>query len=102
MMEEKAGVRRSEWLELFCFMSSSARGLIQEPQIYGPFRLLDSLERLIGLLADQGVLDDEFLQKEREKINRNKLLLMADRQAFVALLDEVVADFTRELKDEAG
>jgi hypothetical protein len=99
-MGEREGVRRGDWLELFCFMSSSARGLVGEPDIYGPFRLVDSLEKIIDLLGKQGVLDDEFLKKEKEKIGEKKLVVVVDRDAFVEFLDELVMDFTRELKCE--
>jgi hypothetical protein len=99
-MGEKDGVHRGEWLELFCFMSSSARGLIGEPDIYGPFRLVDSLEKIIDLLGKQGVIDDEFLKKQKENIAEKKLVVMVDRVAFVKFLDELVMDFTREIKRE--
>jgi hypothetical protein len=99
-MGERDGTLRGEWLELFCFMSSSARGLVGEPDIYGPFRLVDSLEKIIDLLGKQGVLDDEFLKKEKEKIGAKKLVVVVDQEAFVEFLDELVIDFTRELKRE--
>ena len=99
-MDERDGTPRGEWLELFCFMSSSARGLVGEPDIYGPFRLVDSLEKTIDLLGKQGVLDDEFLKKEKVKIAQKKLVIIEDREAFIKFLDELVMDFTRELKRE--
>jgi len=36
---------------LLGYMLASARGLVDEPQLYGPFRLLDGASRLCGLLA---------------------------------------------------
>jgi hypothetical protein len=96
-MGESAAIRRDEWIELFSFMAASARGLVDEPQMYGPFRLLDSLERLIAILGEQGILRDEFLKNQREKIMERKFLVMSDQKAFGGLLDELVNDFTREL-----
>ena len=88
---------RSHWLELFCFMSSSARGLIGEPALYGPFRLVDSLEKIIIILENLG-MSDEFMEKEKAKIAEKKLVAITDREAFVKFLDEIVIDFTKELK----
>ena len=84
-MDERDRTLRGEWLELFCFMSSSARGL-------------DLNDRVAA--HEQGVLDDEFLKKEKEKIAEKKLVIVVDREAFVEFLDELVMDFTRELKRE--
>ncbi|MBN2325123.1 MAG: hypothetical protein JXQ30_15445 [Spirochaetes bacterium] len=99
-MKEKDGRARGEWIELFCFISSSARSLVGEPEIYGPFRLVDTLERIIDLLGRQGVLDDEFLNSEKEKIVEKKFDVMVNRESFIDFLDELVMDFTRELKKE--
>jgi hypothetical protein len=83
-------LNRGEWLELFCFMTTSARGLIGEPELYGPFRVIDSLERIIELLENQKLIDDIFLKAEKEKIKEKKLTVVADRDAFVTFLDELV------------
>ncbi|UCB45078.1 MAG: hypothetical protein JSV25_12795 [Spirochaetota bacterium] len=88
---------RSSWLELFCFMSSSARGLVGEPALYGPFRLVDSLEKIIVILENLGMAD-EFMEKEKAKIAEKKLIAITDRDAFIDFLDEIVIDFTKELK----
>lgn len=85
------------WIELFCFMASSARGCVSEPPIYGPLRLIDSMERIITILGKQEIRND-FLDSERDKIEENKLVVMEDEEAFIELLDELVLDFTKELK----
>ena len=99
-MEKTEEVKRGEWIELFCFMTTSARGLIGEPEIYGPFRLIDSLEKIIELLQTHNVLNDEFLRKEKEKIAEKKLVVVTDRDQFVDFLDEVVMDFAKEMKKQ--
>jgi hypothetical protein len=99
-MRDGERVRRGEWLELFCFMTSSARGLIGEPMLYGPFRLVDSLERIIDLLKKQNLLRDDFLKAEMEKIKVKKLVVVTDENEFIAFLDELVMDFVKELKKE--
>jgi hypothetical protein len=78
-------------------MTSSARGCVDEPIIYGPLRLIESIEKIITIIGEQGISDD-FLLAEREKIENNKLVVMEDEEAFVELLDELVLDFTKALK----
>lgn len=99
-MGRSEGLNRGEWLELFCFMTTSARGLIGEPELYGPFRIIDSIEKIIELLENQKLLDNAFLKTEKEKIKEKKLTVVADRDAFVTFLDELVMDFTKELKKQ--
>jgi hypothetical protein len=99
-MSERSNVLRGEWLALFCFMTSSARGLVGEPVLYGPFRIVDSLEKILELLEKQDLLSDEFLKTEREKIVEKKLVVVIDEDEFVDFLDELVMDFTKELKKE--
>lgn len=94
MKEEKL---RYELLKLFCYIVTSARGCVDEPKLYGPFRLIDSVERIITLLDNEGLADD-FLKKERAKIEENKYILMGDEKGFIKLLDELVIDFTKRLK----
>jgi len=96
--EEKLGY---ELLKLFCYMITSARGCVEEPKLYGPFRLIDSMERLISLLDTQGLADD-FLRKEQAKIEENKYLVMQDAKGFTKFLDELVIDFTQKLRESAA
>ncbi len=96
-MENRAREDKRAWLDLFCFMTTSAKGCVGEPTIYGPFRLIDSVEKIITILEKQGLTDD-FLKKERKKIEEKKLVLIEDEKAFIELLDELVMDFTKELK----
>lgn len=95
--EAREELLKRTWLELFCFMTASARDLVGETQAYGPFRLIDSVERIITILEKQGVADD-FLKKEKKKIEENKMVVMEDEKAWVELLGELVMDFTKELK----
>ena len=95
--EMKRNEIKRAWLELFCFMTSSARNCVGEPPMYGPFRLIDSVEKIITILEKQGLADD-FFKKKRAKIEENKLVLVTDKEAFIELLDELVMDFTKELK----
>jgi len=90
---------RYELLKLFCYMITSARGCIDEPKAYGPLRLLDSVERIITLLDNQGLADD-FLKEKRAEIAISKFLSSRDKESFIGFMDKLVIDFARKLKRE--
>lgn len=88
---------RYELLKLYCYMITSARGCIDEPKAYGPLRLLDSVERIITLLDNQGLADD-FLREKRAEIATSKFLAGQDIEKFIEFMDKLVIDFARKLK----
>jgi hypothetical protein len=83
--------------ELIGYMLTSARGLIDEPQLYGPFRLLDGVSRLCASLDEDAGYDD-FFSRLKQKIDERKFLVMTDIDGFVKLLDEAVLDYTVKMK----
>lgn len=85
--------------ELIGYMLTSARGLIDEPQLYGPFRLIDGVSRLCGFLDEKTGYGDFFINL-KEKIDEGKFLVMTDTDAFVKLLDDAVLDYTEQMKEE--
>jgi Family of unknown function (DUF6092) len=78
---------------LACFLVTAARDLVDEPAIYGPFRMIDAVDRLMA-----GVFDDEFLRDVKPELEREKQKVMSDRDAFVAWLDDLSARFATEAK----
>jgi hypothetical protein len=88
----------TELFELIGYMLSSARGLIDEPQLYGPFRLIDGVSRLCGYLEGTPTGYGDFFRELKDTIDERKLVLMTDEKAFVKLLDEVVLLYTRKVQ----
>lgn len=87
---------------LATFLVTAARDLVDEPAIYGPFRMIDAVDRLMA-----GHFDDDFLRSVQPELEREKQKVMSDRDAFVAWLDELAARFAAEAKrrnlaDERG
>ncbi|MEW5922242.1 MAG: DUF6092 family protein [Bacillota bacterium] len=74
---------------LLCYLASSARGLLDEPAPYGPFRLIDAVSRLIKILEAEDP-EDEVLVNIRTFIDNGKYLLMTDMDAFKKVLDDTV------------
>jgi hypothetical protein len=89
----------TELFELIGYMLTSARGLIDEPQLYGPFRLIDGVSRLCGHLVQRQTDYDGFFKQLKDTINEEKLVLMTDEDSFVKLLDKLVQLYTKKVKE---
>lgn len=89
-------------IDLLAYMLTSARGLMKEPAVYGPFRLIEGASRLCGLLAESGHGDKDFLTDLKEKIDGKKFSLMTDLPEFVGLMDEVILDVTELLMKKSN
>jgi len=84
--------------DLVGYMLTSARGLVDEPPLYGPFRLLDGVSRLCDILTQEGSEDEPFYKDLKTKIDERKYSVMSDTDSFIDLMDELVLDFTSKLK----
>ena len=81
-----------ELMELMGFMITSARGLLDEPQMYGPFRLIDGASKLCAIMENRVEVDNELLARIKDKIDEGKFNVMTDLSSFTSMLDEVVLD----------
>ncbi|GEM_PF-45221 len=85
--------------ELALFLATSAQGCLNEPPLYGPFRLLDALSRLIDLQEyGGGLTQDPFLRDLKNFVDSKKFLVMYDVEGFKRAIDEVVMRLTTEAK----
>jgi Family of unknown function (DUF6092) len=78
---------------LATFLVTAARDLVDEPAIYGPFRMLDAVDRLLAPHTD-----DAFIRRIQPVIAREKNTMMTDQDAFIAALDQLAAAFAAEAK----
>lgn len=103
MKQDKKVTGDDYLLELVAFLATSARGCLDEPPSYGPFRLIDALSRLTDLPKYATCLkDDEFLRKIKADIDEKKFSVMTNTEEFRNLLDSVVRQVTKQLKARAG
>ena len=65
---------------------------------YGPFRLLEGVSRLCGLMSDSSSRHQELLGRLKLIIDRDKFTMMTDAEVFKGLLDNAVLEFTRSMK----
>ncbi|MFW5904511.1 MAG: DUF6092 family protein [Candidatus Saliniplasma sp.] len=86
------------FFDLLCYMSSSAKGLVDEPKLYGPLRLLESMERIIDVL-EANDMSDEFYSKLKQEIKENKYTVMQDEEEFIESIDEIVAMLAKKEMD---
>ena len=92
---------RTRILEYIAYLAASARNSIEEPHIYGSFRLIDAISRLIDLLKYiPSVKEDSFLEELKKFIDAKKYVMMFNTQEYLAFLDEVVLKVVRELKKQ--
>lgn len=87
-----------ELFNLIGYMLTSARGLVGEPALYGPLRFIEGVSRLCDLLKERDTNHKDFYSRLKEKIDEKKFSVMTDTEAFIGLMDEVVLEFSRELK----
>ena len=85
--------------EVAVFLATSARGCIDEPPLYGPFRLLDALSKLAVFPEyARGLNPDPFLKEIKTIVDEKKFLVMYDVDGFKRAVDEIVGKFAKELQ----
>jgi hypothetical protein len=75
--------------EVAGFMVASARGLLDEPAAYGPFRLIDATRRLIKVLQREG-LSTARLDRLSKRIDEGESSGLGEDHVFRAFLDDLV------------
>lgn len=85
-------MNRNEVLKMLTYIVTSARGCVEEPTLYGPFRLVDTASKMYYMLKKNGLLDDDEIAKVIDKIDEKKYSCMTDEQEFISMMDEVIED----------
>jgi len=85
--------------EYSLFLLTAARGLVEEPSLYGSVRLMDAVSRLTEIYSKVDTIKpDEFLLGIKKQIDIGKLQAMASEEEFVKHMDRILVEFTDELK----
>jgi hypothetical protein len=102
-MEQRMMVTEDDVFELLAFLVTSARLCVDEPKLYGTFRLVDAASRLIGFVLESERLEDKQpLQQLKDEIDEKKFLLTTDQEGYVKFLDDLTRKIARELKERTG
>ncbi len=80
---------KEELYDLYGYMASAAKELLNDPMIYGPFRMVDALSRIISLTEKNGKADSFSLDIQKY-IEENKYTMMSDEEEFKCFLNELV------------
>ena len=87
---------RIKFIGYLSYLVSSALGLINEPKAYGPLRFLCAIEKLLDLLREIGLNDDEMNELLRH-IEEQKEELMSDESKLKSFLLDVSLDLVGKL-----
>jgi len=89
-----------EIFDIVVFALSAARISADEPPLYGSLRLIDLSSKIIKLQElVEGERADKFLQRIRQMIEEKKYIVMASENEFIKLLDQLVSECAKELKN---
>ena len=92
-----------EVFELLAFLVSSARLCVDEPKLYGTFRLVDAASRLLGfVLQSDQVQDKRSVQQLKDEIDEKKFLMTTYQEGYAKFLDDLTSKVARELKKRAS
>ncbi len=82
--------------EFVLYLVSCSRLSLEEPPIYGSFRLIEGASRLIAMLDPDG--NDAFLAGARRRIEEHKLAMVDRHEEYAAFLDDLLRDTVAEAK----
>lgn len=96
----------TEALQLLAYLTASAEISLVEPDLYGPFRLIDACSKLAERVLQHDPGDSrEFWKEIKAEIDQKKIWLMSDRinfREFIKIMPAKVAQelVRREVKEE--
>jgi hypothetical protein len=101
-MSHRMVVSEEGLYEVLAFLFSSAHLLVNEPHLYGTFRLIDGASRLMAFAIEGGQLEDErFLRELKDYVDEKKFLLMTDEETYFELLEDATRKMAKEMKKRA-
>ncbi len=88
--------------DMLTFLVTSAYGCVEEPRLYGTFRLIDAATKLIGFALDSEQLkEDQFLREFKADADKGKHLMSTDDEKYVRFLEDATRTLAREMKRRA-
>lgn len=89
----------SELTGLLCFLTVSARELMNEPKIYGPMRLMEASQRLAEV-AETCEIDHELLTEVSQRIDGFPLDALPEaEEEFVRFMDDLIVLLATRVKE---
>ena len=98
-MNQSKVLSEDEAFELLVFLITSARGCVDEPKLYGTFRLVDAASKLVGFVLENHPEQSEgFLRDLKQEMDERKLSLMTDQEGYIQFLGDITREVAQELK----
>ncbi len=88
-----------KYFELLSFLITSARGLFNEPEIYGPLRLVETAEKLLEIMEEESISNRELVELKKY-IHENIDTVLYGEEEFKKFLDEVVKRLALIIRSE--
>jgi hypothetical protein len=102
-MSQRMVVSEENLYEVLAFLFSSAHILVNEPHLYGTFRLIDAASRLMEFALESGQLEnDQFLRELKDDVDEKKFVLMTDEETYFQLLEDATRRMAKEMKRRAA
>jgi hypothetical protein len=96
---EELVVSERDAFDLLVYLLSAAEITVFEPDLYGTFRLVDASSRLLDAMLKQLPAEDrDFFEQLKAEIDERKVLMMWDRNGYLAFLREMPGRLAEELK----
>jgi hypothetical protein len=96
-------VTEEEAFELVVYLASAAELTLLEPELYGSFRLVDAASRLLAPLSERAPASRRaFYEELKAEIDRRKVLMMSDKDAYLEFVRGLPATLAAELKTRAA
>ena len=89
---------RRTLLELLTYLATSARGVVDEPRLYGPLRLMEAASRIIHLMDRLGLSDDD-LNTLASQILAGAMILSTNDEWCKTFTDSASTTFASKLRD---
>lgn len=89
---------RAGLLEITIYLVAAARGNVDEPSGYGPLRLLEGAQRIVRLLDEAGLADDE-LRSFADQMTRKAVAITNDPVLARETADAVLEMLTPKVED---
>lgn len=80
---------KEDFFMVLSFFITSAIGLVNEPSIYGPLRLVEAMEKFIDFGIKNELITHDEMGFFSQHIERNKTLCMVDEDEFTNSLKEI-------------
>lgn len=98
-MAKELVVSEEDAFDLLVYLFSAAEITVFEPDLYGTFRLVDASSRLLDSILKHIPPEERgFYAELKTEIDQKKVLMMWDKEAYLAFLKEMPGKLAEVLK----